>query len=168
LITEAYFPNFEFTYDTRYGDGQCVRINVGNMGGTSSRGACLYNGEVNCWSRGVAAVTQVWIKPLRSVFYRPISLIHSTLSAHLANVKKALDAPAPSIAADKVKTHISEQAKRPIYNGRPYHRLGSPVVIYKESLAQLQHDLSDLLKVERTPASHEEVAAKLCAASLSI
>jgi hypothetical protein len=57
---------------------------------------------------------------------------------------------------------------RPIYNGRPDERHGSPVVIYNEFLAQLQHDLSDLSRVVDPPANYVDATAKLFQAATPI
>jgi hypothetical protein len=68
--------------------------------------------------------------------------------------------------AASVEKYESKQTKRPIYNGRPLYRSGPPVVIYDKSLAQLEHDLTDLSDVVEPPAKHVETTAKLfCAAA---
>jgi hypothetical protein len=90
------------------------------------------------------------------------------LSAHRASVLKAQKAPAPSSVAGNVTTYITEQTERPIYNGRPDGRRGSPVVIYNESLAQLKHDLSDLSRVIDPPANYVDATAKLFRAATPI
>ena len=63
--------------------------------------------------------------------------------------------------AGSVEKYQSEQDKRPIYNGRPFHRGGPPVAIYNQSLAQLKHDLVDLSKVVELPADYVCATAKL-------
>lgn len=90
------------------------------------------------------------------------------LSAHHASVLDAQEALAPSSVAGNVNKYKSEQQDRPIYNGRPDKRLGPPIVIYNESLAQLKHDLSDLSRVVDPPANYVDATAKLFRAATPI
>jgi len=90
------------------------------------------------------------------------------LSAHATHVHKARDAPSPSSVAASVGKFKYEQTKRPIYNGRPFHRRGPPVVVYNESLAQLKHDLSDLTNVVEPDANHVDSTAKLFSTATQI
>ena len=93
--------------------------------------------------------------------FLPPGISHSFyLSVHLMSVFEARDASAPSSVAASVGKYKFEQSKRPIYNGRPVHRRGPPVVVYNESLAQLKHDLSDLSNVAEPHANFVGAAAK--------
>lgn len=90
------------------------------------------------------------------------------LSAHLANVFQARDAPSPSDVVGSIKNYISEQEKRPIYNGRPIERCGTPVVIYDKSLANLKQDLDNLSVVVEPPVDYVHTTAQLFIAASRI
>ena len=52
--------------------------------------------------------------------------------------------------------------------GVPSRRCGSPVMIYNESLAKLENELSDLSNVAEAPAKYEDTTAKLFIAATQI
>ncbi len=89
-------------------------------------------------------------------------------SAHLTSVLQAQQAPSPSTVVASVGTYQSEQEKRPIYNGRPFERRGSPVVIYDESLAKLKQQLGNLSKELEPPGDYVRRTAKLFLAAAKI
>ncbi|KAH8977312.1 hypothetical protein EDB92DRAFT_1918082 [Lactarius akahatsu] len=80
--------------------------------------------------------------------YRRSESVVNEERAHRKAIENANKAPPPSSVSKNVKTFKAEQAKHPIYNGRPAGRRGPPVTIYHKAFAELKDALRDLTKTE--------------------
>ncbi|TFK16458.1 hypothetical protein FA15DRAFT_676673 [Coprinopsis marcescibilis] len=58
--------------------------------------------------------------------------------------RDAAEAPPPSSLAKSAAAFLSEQGKRPIYNGRPITLEGPPIVIYERAFAAIKEQLDDI------------------------
>ncbi|TFK27944.1 hypothetical protein FA15DRAFT_665955 [Coprinopsis marcescibilis] len=61
--------------------------------------------------------------------------------------RDAAEAPPPSSLAKTAVAFLSEQGKRPIYNGRPITLEGPPIVIYEHAFAAIQEQLDNIASI---------------------